>query len=338
MSTLQIMPFEARERRFQSLQSAAEEATLVVPKHKNVLHFIESNTQEATINHLKNDCIVPVFSKDNELTVSHAAFIETVGEAVQNFFSGERIEQPDIRVSHIIKGRVPSAIHKPASQLQDSDRTIYYERCAFAYEVPSIQQIVEGNKLNLTITGVRAFNRENLYSRKTVERFSIGIGFKNLVCCNLCLFTDGLKNDIRVSDTTQLFKEALELFQQYNPNRHLQLMREFGSHSLTQHQFAQILGKMRLYQSLPSINQRKLPPMLMTDSQINQVARAYVNDENFYGYGRELSMWRFYNLLTGSNKSSYIDTYLDRALNATDIAQGITSALQGDDAYRWFID
>ncbi len=39
-----------------------------------------------------------------------------------------------------------------------------------------------------------------------------------------------------------------------------------------------------------------------------------------------------------SNKSSYIDTYLDRALNATDIAQGITSALQGDDAYRWFID
>ena len=57
---------------------------MLVPKHKNVLHFIESNTQEATINHLKNDCIVPVFSKDNELTVSHAAFIETVGEAVQN--------------------------------------------------------------------------------------------------------------------------------------------------------------------------------------------------------------------------------------------------------------
>ena len=139
MSTLQIMPFEARERRFQGLQSAAEEATLLVPKHKNVLHFIESNTQEATINHLKNDCIVPVFSKDNELTVSHAAFIETVGEAVQNFFSGERIEQPDSRVSHSIKGRVPSAIHKRASQLQDSDRTIYYERCAFAYEVPSIQ-------------------------------------------------------------------------------------------------------------------------------------------------------------------------------------------------------
>ena len=114
-------------------------------------------------------------------------------------------------------------------------------------------------------------------------------------------------------------------------------MREFGNHSLTQHQFAQILGKMRLYQSLPSINQRKLPPMLMTDSQINQVARAYVNDENFYGYGRELSMWRFYNLLTGSNKSSYIDSFLDRSLNATEMAVGINAALHGDEHYKWFI-
>ena len=49
-------------------------------------------------------------------------------------------------------------------------------------------------------------------------------------------------------------------------------------------------------------------------SQINQVARAYVNDENFYGYGRELSMWRFYNLLTGSNKSR--DVYKRQKLDA----------------------
>ena len=90
-----------------------------------------------------------------------------------------------------------------------------------------------------------------------------------------------------------------------------------------------------LHKCLLSVSE---PQNYSPHSQINQVARAYVNDENFYGYGRELSMWRFYNLLTGSNKSSYIDTYLDRALNATDIAQGITSALQGDDAYRWFID
>lgn len=33
--------------------------------------FIEANTQEVTIQHLKEECVVPVFSKDNEITISH---------------------------------------------------------------------------------------------------------------------------------------------------------------------------------------------------------------------------------------------------------------------------
>ena len=37
-------------------------------------------------------------------------------------------------------------------------------------------------------------------------------------------------------------------------------------------------------------------------------------------FGSDLSMWKFYNLLTGSNKSSYIDSFLDRAYNATELA------------------
>ena len=49
-------------------------------------------------------------------------------------------------------------------------------------------------------------------------------------------------------------------------------------------------------------------------------------------------MWRFYNLLTGANKSSYIDSFLDRSLNATEVAQGINMALHGDESYSWFID
>ena len=53
---------------------------------------------------------------------------------------------------------------------------------------------------------------------------------------------------------------------------------------------------------------------------------------------KSLNMWKFYNLLTGANKSSYIDSFLDRSLNASEIAQGITSALHGDEKYKWFID
>ncbi len=55
---------------------------------------------------------------------------------------------PEIRVSHIIKGRIPEAIHKPANQLLESDKTIYYERMMLCIEVPTIYETVEGNKLN----------------------------------------------------------------------------------------------------------------------------------------------------------------------------------------------
>ena len=84
--------------------------------------------------------------------------------------------------------------------------------------------------------------------------------------------------------------------------------------------------------------QKRLPRMLLTDTQINSVAKSYINDENFGGTGGELNMWKFYNLLTGANKSSYIDSFLDRSLNASEIAMGINSALHGAEQYKWFIE
>ena len=109
----------------------------------------------------------------------------------------ETIGKPDIRVSHIVKGRIPEAIHKPANQLLESDKTQYFERMMFCFEVPIIYETVEGNKLTLSIGGVRAYNQMNLYSKKTVERFKVFVGFKNMVCCNLCVYTDGYLGNLR---------------------------------------------------------------------------------------------------------------------------------------------
>ena len=340
METLQIMPVVAQNQSKFNLGEYAEEAIIVEEpvRPKSVNHFIEANTEEATLNHLLHDCITPVFSKDNELTINHAAFVETIQEAAQSFFSGEKVEQADIRCSHIVKGRTPEAIHKPANQLLESDKTIYYERCAFSIDVPTIYETIEGNKLNLSIVGVRAYNQMNLYSKKAPEAFRLAVGFKNQVCCNMCVFTDGYKDDLKVSSTSELFRAALELFYNYNPAKHLHLMQQLGNTSMSEHQFAQILGKMRLYQCLPTGHQKSLPRMLLTDTQINSVAKAYINDENFSSLGSELNMWKFYNLLTGANKSSYIDSFLDRSLNATEIAIGINAALHGDKHYKWFID
>lgn len=323
-----------------NLGEFAEEAVIVeeTTTTKNAKHFIEANTEEATLNHLQHECITPVFSKDNELTINHAAFIETIQDAANSFFSGETIDTPEIRVSHVIKGRIPEAVRKPANQLLESDKTIYYERAAFSIDIPTVYETVEGNKLSLSIVGVRAYNQMNLYSKKSPELFKLAIGFKNQVCCNMCIFTNGYKDELRVNNTAELYRSALELFNSYNPAKHLHLMQSLGNTSMSEHQFCQILGKMRLYQCLPNGYQKSLPRMLLTDTQINSVAKAYINDENFGSFGNDLNMWKFYNLLTGANKSSYIDSFLDRSLNATEIAVGINSALHGDERYQWFID
>lgn len=330
-----------QERRTLNLGEYAEEAVLITEeqpvKQKRPL-FIEANTVDVTIEHLKNDCIIPVFAKDNEATLSHPAFIETVQDAASTFFQGERIEIPDIRVSHVIKGRIPEAIHKPANQLLETDKTIYYERCAFVIEIPTVYETVNGNKLTLTVGGVRAYNHTNLYSKKGMERFKVFVGFTCKVCTNLCVSTDGYLSNLEVTNTKDLYKSVLEMLHGYNPAKHIHLMQGLGDTFMNEHQFATLLGKMRLYQCLPQGYQKRLPRMLLTDTQINAVAKAYISDNDFGGFGGELSMWKFYNLLTGSNKSSYIDSFLDRAYNATELATGINAALHGDERYKWFID
>lgn len=95
MRNLVIMPSMAQNRERMNLGEYAEEATIIMDEPvKPANHFIEANTQEVTLNHLKNDCITPVFSKDNELTINHAQFVETIQDAAQSFFSGERWNKP----------------------------------------------------------------------------------------------------------------------------------------------------------------------------------------------------------------------------------------------------
>ena len=79
--------------------------------------------------------------------------------------------------------------------------------------------------------------------------------------------------------------------------------------------------------------------MLMTDTQIGIVAKSYYSDENFALPENQsaISMWNVYNLLTGANKSSYIDNFLERALNAAELSSGICQAIKGQKDYGWFI-
>lgn len=300
--------------------------------------FIEANTQEVNLSHLKTECIIPVFSKDNERTIAHQEFIQVIINAVKEVFPMQALAQPEIRVSHQIKGRTPAAIYKNAKDLLDHEKTIYYERMAFIVKIPGIKDLINGNELTLTVGGVRAYNQENLYGKKTMEKFRFFIGFQNMVCCNMCITTDGFLEDLRASTIEELQNKALGVMQNYNAELHLMEMKELTQVYLTEHQFAQLIGKSRLYGYLPKVEKMNVPALNFNDSHINTIAKDYYEDENFSRLedGR-INLWDVYNLFTQANKSSYIDTFLDRNLNAFEFSKGVQKALNGSSPYHWFL-
>lgn len=300
--------------------------------------FIEANTTEVDYYHLKNECIIPVFSKDNEKTIAHQEFIDVAHESLLDIFRNESIEFPEIRVSHQIKGRTPDAIHKNVADLLDQDKTIYYERMAFIIRIPSITDTINGNQLSLTIGGVRAYNQENLYSKKSFEKFKFFIGFQNKVCCNLCVSTDGYSAEMRVSSFTELKEKIVQLISNYNAEKHLREMKEFTDYSLTEHQFAQLVGKSRLYNHLPKKLKSQIPELAFNDGQFNTIAKDYYNDKSFSKDEiGNINLWNVFNLFTQANKSSYIDSFLERNLNAYEFNKGIQQALNGNSNYHWFL-
>lgn len=300
--------------------------------------FIEANTQEINLQHLKNECIIPVFSKDNEKTISHQEFIEISQKCIANVFPNHSITEPEIRVSHQIKGRTPGAIYKNVKDLLDHEKTIYYERMGFIVKIPSITDVINGNELSLTIGGVRAYNQENLYNKKTFEKFKFFVGFQNKVCCNLCVWSDGFVDDLKVSSYEELQSKLFQALNNCNAEKQLSEMKQFADYSLTEHQFAQLLGRTRLYQHLPKKDKLKIPLLQFNDGHINTITKDYYEDQSFCrDIAGDINLWNLYNLFTQANKSSYIDTFLDRNLNAFDFTKGILQSLNGNSDYHWFL-
>lgn len=115
-------------------------------------------------------------------------------------------------------------------------------------------------------------------------------------------------------------------------------MKELTYDYLSEHQFAQLVGRARLYQHLPKAEKVKIPDLNFNDSHINTMAKDYYEDQNFsiQEDGR-INLWDVYNLFTQANKTSYIDTSLDRNLNAYEFTKGIQKTLNGNSDYHWFL-
>lgn len=155
---------------------------------------------------------------------------------------------------------------------------------------------------------------------------------------NLCIWSDGFVEGMRVSNTIELQSKALEVMQNYNADLHLMEMKELSHDFLTEYQFAQLIGESRLYQHLPKSEKSKIPSLNFNDSHINTMAKDYYEDKNFCRQedGR-INLWSVYNLFTQANKSSYIDSFLERNLNAFEFSKGIQKTLNGNSSYHWFL-
>ena len=315
----------------------------IVPVDENVMEtsdnrFILANTEPISYGDLKHRCTIPVFSKDNESTISHSEFIDTVGMACEKFFTSENILHPAIRISHPIKGRIPEAMGKPAEMLLDNEKTLYYERMAFVYEIPGISSMVNGNKLSLSIGGVRAYNSENLYGKKSEEHLKLFIGFKNHVCINLCISTDGFLGDLMVMSVQELFNKAFQLLTRFDAEKQINHLSNLSDYALNEHQFAQLVGKSRLYQYLPVKTKKALDSAVpISDTQISTVGRDYYQDKSFCrSESGDIDMWKVYNLFTGATKSSYIDTFLDRNVGSLLFINSLVDHIRNKNQ-SWFL-
>jgi len=310
-----------------------------VESSANDLHFINANTLAMPIDQLKSHHLIPVFIKDNEPVISQFEFIETAIDAVKRVYPGEQVLSPIVRVSHPVKGRIPEAKDKPAMELQEYEKTIYYERAAFIIELPGITDVINGNRLCLTVGGIKNYSSDSLYNKKGVdEHFKVFIGLQVKCCLNLCVWSDGFIGDLKVKTKSQLSNAIYSLFASYDAVSHLGAIKRFENYSLTEQQFAHIIGRCRMYQNLPTEMKENIPALNFGDTLVGTICRDYYKDTSFCRMDNgDINLWNLYNLFTGANRASYIDTLLDRCVNAYQFIENIRIALDNQST-NWFLN
>ena len=321
-------------------QEADNAAMVVEPEPETRSPFILGNTKEIGLTEL-GDMLTPVFSRDNVETISHTEAISTVMDAVSTYFDGQEINAPVVRVSHEMKLRNRFGAGKLVENLNPEDSDSYYQRAMAMIEIPSISHDINGSICHLQVCLVRNYADCNLLGNSSQKQtFKLAIGFLNTVCTNGMVCTDGVNLAIKVTNTADFYKYCIELFKQYNYKQHLDDMRRLNDTVVTVSTLAQFLGRARMATALPTSmkNELGLPEFTLPEAQLNNMIRDYYTDENFGGFGREITAWQFYMLLT-NYKNNYIDVTLERSCNAYQCAKGVASAInKDDDAWSWFIE
>ncbi|WP_367916690.1 DUF3871 family protein, partial [Leadbetterella sp. DM7] len=146
----------------------------------------------------------------------------------------------------------------------------------------------------------------------------------------MCIWSDGYTGTIKARSITELMKQIFALFAHFARSgfeNQLMLLRQFPEYYLTESQFVTFLGRTKLYQYLPAQEKKALPEFMFGENQLSMIARDYLSDKDFSRTDTgDISLWNLYNLFTGANKMSYIDSFLNRGLNASQVIHHLTES------------
>ena len=318
-----------------SLGTAEEQSE----QHPN---FIESNTQGITFEELTEKHVIPTFA-DGTLTLSSGSIIKATMRAAEEVYGELTI--PEIRVSHRIQGRTPEAMNKQTSALQDEDITTFYQRMAFLCRVQGITRIINGQEVHLCIGATRSYSEDKLFGRPTPSKMRLFVGWFVKVCTNGCLTCDGNSGTIECMTEADVYEKALALFKSFDPEKEntLEMLENLGTTRISESDFCKIIGRLRLYQALPSSEQSVLPKVILGDQAVNKMVQGYVSNPNFglKDGADSISLWELLQLANEAVKQgAYIDQWLERNQNCSDFVLGIQRAILGIDqeGYDWFLN
>ena len=302
--------------------------------------FIIGNTQPIEMDAL-SDMLTPVFSRDNVETISHVEGISTITDAISTYFDGQQINAPVVRVSHEMKLRNRFGAGKMVQNLRPEETDSYFQRMMAMIEIPSVSADINGSPCHLQVCLVHNYADINLLGNSSqYQSWKLCIGFLNTLCTNgLIRSSDGCNLSIKVTNTADLYKNAWTLFQNYEYKQHLDEMKHLNDTVIDVSTLAQFLGRARMAAALPTKMKKELnlPEFILPEAQLNQMIRDYYTDDNFGGYGHEITAWQFYMLLT-NYKNNYIDVSLERSANAYTISKGIAAAVNKESPeWNWCI-
>jgi hypothetical protein len=197
---------------------------------------------------------------------------------------------------------------------------------------------LNGNHGQLTITGIKPYDKDVLTRSSNWQHFKVAVGFQVRVCLNLCMSVQGSMLDLKVKDIETLKQKVTELITGYSADQDIETFRRFSNYGFNEDEYAQIIGKMRMYQYLPKDRQSAIGTLELPDTLVTQATKEFISGP-FQAQGGEVNAWQMYNHFTTATKNTDITEFLDRNVNCMEVVDGLCATKAGTrNKFSWYLN